>query len=210
MLAVAQLYAADIPDLPRPDGTDLLQVLWCPFDHPDDYLPRTALRWRAAADVTDPLGTAPQPAVIGNDDYLPAPCVLHPETVTEYPAPHELPEELRDRILAWEEQHGLVYQYELGVAPGWKVGGYGPWSFSDPFPMRCDECQAPARPLLTIDSGEWDGGTGSWRPVEDTDLDAPPYPGPANPTMITIGRGYSLQIYTCTASPAHQHLQNMQ
>jgi hypothetical protein len=154
LLAVAQLYAADIPDLPRPDGTDLLQVLWCPFDH-EDYLPRTALRWRAATDIDAALDAAPQPAVIGSHDYLPEPCMLHPETVTEYPAPHELPAELAEGIMSWEQDHHLVYQFDLGVAPGCKVGGYGPWSFSDPFPMHCPACGAGVRPLLTIDSCEW-------------------------------------------------------
>ncbi|MGW1657056.1 hypothetical protein [Streptomyces atratus] len=57
MVPVAQLYAADVPDLPRPDGADLLQLLWCPFDHDEDYLPRTELRWRTAADV--PTRSAP-------------------------------------------------------------------------------------------------------------------------------------------------------
>nr|CAJ89509.1 hypothetical protein SAML0523 [Streptomyces ambofaciens ATCC 23877] len=37
MLPVAQLYVRDVPDLSPPEGKDLLQVLWCPFDH----LPRT-------------------------------------------------------------------------------------------------------------------------------------------------------------------------
>ncbi len=31
LVPVAQLYARDVPDLPFPEGTDLLQVLWCPF-----------------------------------------------------------------------------------------------------------------------------------------------------------------------------------
>ena len=34
LVAVAQLRAADIPDLRPPDGADLLQVLWCPADQP--------------------------------------------------------------------------------------------------------------------------------------------------------------------------------
>ncbi len=210
MLPVAQLYAVDIPALPRPDGADLLQVLWCAFDHDEDYLPRTVLRWRATAEVTEPLGVAPQPAVIGSKYYLPEPCVLHPETVTEYPAPHELPEELQQRIYAWEDGQAFAYQYDLGVAPGWKVGGHAPWSFSDPWPMECAECGADVRPLLTMEGSEWDGGSESWRPVEDHDVPHTPYPNPADPTMIEIGRGYNLQIYTCTSSYAHRHLQNMQ
>src|SRR5262245_40812923 len=33
LVPVLQLYAADVPDLPFPPGTDLLQLLWCPYDH---------------------------------------------------------------------------------------------------------------------------------------------------------------------------------
>lgn len=204
LIPVAQLYARDVPDLPRPAGADVLQVLWCPFDHVGDYLPRTELRWRTAADVTKPLAEPPQPPVVGNDDFLPEACVLHPEPVTEYPAPHELPEELADRIHAWEDGRDVLYQFDLGVAPGCKVGGHAPWSFSDPVPMSCAECGGELRPLLTIDGSEWDGGTGSWRPVEDADTDA------AHDTHLTIGRGYCLQLYVCATSYDHPHRQNMQ
>src|SRR5438067_6270593 len=34
MLPVVQLYVRDIPLLRPPRQADLLQVLWCPFDHP--------------------------------------------------------------------------------------------------------------------------------------------------------------------------------
>jgi hypothetical protein len=211
MVPVAQLYASDIPALPRPPGTDLLQVLWCAFDHDPGYLPQTALRWRTAADVTDSLAVAPQPAVIGNDDYLPEPCVLHPETVTEYPAPHELPEDLQEMIFAWEEDRPFTYQYDLAVAPGWKIGGHAPWSFSDPWPMQCTECGSEVRPLLTIEGSEWhDGGGGSWRPAEATGVPDSRSSSIARPTGIEIGRGYSMQLYVCTSSYVHSHLQNMQ
>ncbi|MEU6916813.1 hypothetical protein [Streptomyces olindensis] len=227
MVPVMQLYASDVPGLPCPDGTDLLQVLWCPFDHDPDYLPRTELRWRTAAEVVTPLAEAPRPSVIGNDDYLPEPCVLHPEPVTEYPAPHELPEELAERIEAWEEQNeeeaeegeeegagdgeaDVYYQYDLSVAPGSKVGGHAPWSFSDPFPMSCPECGSGVRPLLTIDGTEWDGGSGSWRPLEDADYTGHHTDGPACATHLNIGRGYCLQLYVCETSYDHPHLQNMQ
>ncbi len=224
LIPVAQLYAADVPSLPRPPGTDLLQVLWCPFDH-EDYVPAARLRWRASAEVTDPLRATPQPELIGTGDYLPEPCLLHPETVTEYPAPHELPEDLAERIELWEESQysdendeddeagdsGTVdYQYDLSVAPGCKLGGHAPWSFSDPFPMACPECGADVRPLLTLDGAEWDGGSGSWRPVEDAGYTGLHFLGPACSTQLTIGRSYNLQIYVCTASYDHPHVQNMQ
>ncbi|MFB6843739.1 hypothetical protein ACFCXS_02500 [Streptomyces sp. NPDC056373] len=219
LVPVAQLYAADVPGLPCPGGADLLQVLWCPFDHDPDCLPYTELRWRTAADVRNPLTAAPQPSVIGNAGYLPEPCVLHPEPVTEYPAPHELPEELAERIDAWEEKNEeeadegeaeVCYQYDLAVAPGSKAGGHAPWSFSDPFPMSCPECGAGVRPLLTLEGTEWDGGSGSWRPVEDAGYDGYHFLGPARDTQLDIGRSYSMQLYVCRASPDHRHVQNMQ
>lgn len=209
MVPVAQLYARDVPGLPRPDGADLLQVLWCPFDHEDDgYVPSTVLRWRVAAEVTDPLADPPLPAAV-EEHYLPEPCVLHPEEVTEYPAPLSLPEDLAERLREWESREGVQYQHELSVAPGCKAGGHAPWSFSDPFPMSCPDCGADVEPLLTIDSCEWDGVT-SWRPVEDAAVPPTLFPTAGEPTMLTIGRGYNLQFYVCTAFPAHQHVANMQ
>ncbi|MFI9797188.1 hypothetical protein [Streptomyces sp. NPDC052302] len=99
MLPVAQLYARDIPDLHPPQGADLLQLLWCPFDHP--IMPRTALFWRDAASVTDILTTPPEPPAMQFHDYLPKPCLLQPEQVTDYPDHLELSKELRDRLTDW-------------------------------------------------------------------------------------------------------------
>jgi hypothetical protein len=209
MVPVAQLYARDVPGLPGPDGADLVQVLWCPFDHEDDgYVPSTVVRWRVAAEVTEPLAAPPLPAAV-DDNYLPQPCVLHPETVVEYPAPHCLPEELAGQVHEWEEREEQQYQYDLSVAPGCKVGGHAPWSFSDPFPMSCPDCGADVEPLLTIASSEWDGNM-SWQPVEDAEADHPPFPAPHEPTMLMIGRGYNLQLYTCVDFPKHHHVANMQ
>jgi hypothetical protein len=209
VVPVVQLYARDVPGLPRPEGTDLLQVLWCPFDHEDDgYLPSTVLRWRVAAEVADPVTGPPRP-VGAEEHYLPHPCVLHPEEVVEYPARLSLPRELVERVAAVEEREDVRYQYDLSVAPGCKVGGHPSWSFSDPFPMSCPDCGADVEPLLTIDTYEWDGVT-SWRPVEDTDTEDTDTEDDGAPTTLEIGRGYGLQFYTCTVSPAHQHVTNMQ
>lgn len=207
LLPIAQLYARDIPEavaFPAPPGADLLQLLWCPFDHAGRAgpTPRTELRWRTTADISEPLAPAPHPSAIGKDRYLPEPCVLHPEPVTEYPAPHELPEPLADRVEDWAESHGLGYQYDLAVAPGCKLGGHAPWSYTDPFPMACAECGAPVRPLLTIDGYECDGGTRSWWPGEATES--------ARPTHLNIGRDHALQLYVCTTSYDHPHQRNIQ
>ncbi|HEY3505623.1 MAG TPA: hypothetical protein VGN37_22910 [Actinocatenispora sp.] len=204
LLPVAQFHARDLPDLFCPDDTDLLQVLWCPLNHPDEELPAVRLRWRRAATVTDALTSPPEPRLV-MDDYLPNPCVLHPEQVTEYP-PHEaLPADLADRVEAWDDGRNL-YQFDLSVAPGWKVGGWpAPWTFRDPFPTDCP-CGSPAEALLTIDSYEWDGGNRSWRPVEDEH--APPRS--SEPTGVCIARGYTLQVYRCRRDHTHPPVSMMQ
>ncbi|MFI8423686.1 hypothetical protein [Streptomyces sp. NPDC085479] len=221
LLPVAQLCLRDVPGLTGAQGADLLQVLWCPLHHDGEALPAARLVWRNAASVGKLLTDPPEPADVEHYGHsVPEPCVLHPEVVTEYPAPHELPEELADRLHDWGEEQkenledgpgGAYYQYELSVAPGWKIGGWGPWSFRDPSPMYCPSCETEYRPLLTVSSGEWDGGSGSWIPLEDR---VPPertgLRSPFDPPMVQIGRGYNMQIYICPTSFEHPHLEVMQ
>ncbi|MFC9691496.1 hypothetical protein ACFTSF_23285 [Kribbella sp. NPDC056951] len=203
LLPVAQLYLHDVPGLTGPDGADVLQVLWCPLDH-DDYAPAVRLVWRNSSEVGSVLAEPPVPLDV-QDGYVPEPCVVHPEVVTEYPAPLELPEELADRLDAWS--HGSSdYFTAHSIAPGWKVGGWGPWNINDPRPMNCVVCGAGYRPFLTIASGEWYGSHRSWIPIEDRDQ-----PGPvglrdsANPPMVEIGSDDNLQVYSCPTSFDHPH-----
>ncbi|MGW2780389.1 hypothetical protein ACWC3X_03925 [Streptomyces populi] len=99
MLPVVQLYVRDAPLLRPPGQADLLQVLWCPCEHPPDNKPPTVLFWRSSAEVADLLATPPEPSVTEYDDsYLPKPCVLAPERITEYPNPLDLSEELRQQL----------------------------------------------------------------------------------------------------------------
>ncbi|GAA3250370.1 hypothetical protein [Streptomyces lavendulae] len=127
---MAQLYVRDVPSL-RPHaraGADLLQVLWCPFDHPPEgIMPQTALFWRSAASVTEVLTTPPETAVVEWEEYVPEPCLLSPEQVTEYPDSMELGEELPESF----------YRNELSVAPGWKAGGWASWGYTAPVPRFC-------------------------------------------------------------------------
>lgn len=54
LVPVAQLYARDVPDLPFPEGTDLLQVLWCPYELvpvPCVLHPEQVLEYPAAHDL---------------------------------------------------------------------------------------------------------------------------------------------------------------
>ncbi|MEV5315787.1 hypothetical protein [Streptomyces sp. NPDC052610] len=179
MLPVAQLYVRDVPDLHAPAGADLLQVLWCPFDHP--IMPRTALFWRSAATVTDILTTPPEPPAVQFDGYLPEPCLLKPEQITEYPNPMELSKELREPLGDWNTWQAAdadvdssyaphpesFYRDNLSVAPGWKVGGWASWGPTDPNPQFCLTCESKMVPLLTIATFEWDDSKRSWIPDEN-------------------------------------------
>ncbi|MEU5155553.1 hypothetical protein [Glycomyces sp. NPDC021274] len=201
LIPLAQLYYRDVPGLPWADRFDLLQILWCPRDHPDadtPYNPVFQLRWRSGEDVKERLVDPPRP-VVGNGDYLPNPCVLHPEVVTEYPVFRELPEPLQEAIDGWEEQidEESTYILDLSVAPGWKaVGQGGNWAIIDPYPIVC-ECGERQLPLFTADSGESGGDSRSWNAVEDTDGRY------TNPVEVIIGRAYILQLYYCPVSEQH-------
>ncbi|MBI5231020.1 MAG: hypothetical protein HY876_02520 [Coriobacteriales bacterium] len=206
LVAVAQLYRRDILDFAGPPDADLLQVLWRPLDHPEEgYNPRVQLRWRRSTDVTERYDTPPEPPVV-NEDYLPSPCVVHPEQVIEYPYIGLLPDELSARITAWEHDHddsAVNYQYDLSLAPGWKVGGFADWSLTDPVPMSCAVCGADMTLLFTAASDEG-SPTDSWRAVDGPDEALTGAPD------VQIGRGYSLYVFRCLASFAHPPATAMQ
>ncbi|MFD7451821.1 hypothetical protein [Kitasatospora sp. NPDC059827] len=212
MLPVAQLYARDVPLLPCPEDADVMQVLWCPLEHDPQWAPAPKVLWRSSALVGELLTELPLPAEVAeHGGYLPEPCVLHPEVVTEYPAPLELEDGLAERIEDWcedwcereltgtdplyrnAEEYRAYYQFELAVAPGWKVGGWAPCASMDPYTAYCEECRAVMRPLLTIDPDVVGGG--SWAPVEDRRLDFD--------LGIAIGRSNVLQLYRCPVSLEH-------
>ncbi|MBD0674223.1 hypothetical protein [Streptomyces sp. CBMA156] len=216
-----------------PDDCDLLQVFWCPYDAhgPGRYGMLLDLRWRRSRDVTEVLASPPRPEVVGFDGYVPEPCVLHPEQVTTYPFAGLLPEELCARIHAWddaldealeaaaeecgtdgedradgtdgEEDADPRYQYDLSIPPGWRVGGFASWHTTDPGPMDCRTCATPMHLLLTVDSSEWDGGTGSWRPLEARD-------DSSTPTEVTVGRWGELNVFACPDDPRHPHRWSIQ
>ena len=216
MVAVAQLHAADVADLRCPAGTDLLQVLWCPNQHRDeDYAgPPVQLRWRSASGVTDVLPDPPPPTAAVEEDYLPRPCVLHPEQVVEYPWWQELPAELGQRIRQWDDgrQLGEETYFSVSQAPGWKAGGYASWELADLRPMDCPTCRRRMDLLLTISSSE--SGGASWLPVEESHLQPsmadPVWRAVTEPTGITVGRQGSLRIFACFECPATPYQLDLQ
>ncbi|MEU3923512.1 hypothetical protein [Streptomyces sp. NPDC029004] len=224
-LPVAQLYVRDAP-FPRPPDADLLQVLWCPFDHEEAAHPRTALFWRSSATVADVLDAPPEPPVVQSSYYLPEPCLFSPEQVTDYPNPLELSKELRDQLAdmsRWEtidparyntyaDDPGELYLNNLCHAPGWKTGGWTRWSPTDPVDRSCSECGTEAVPLLTIASSEWDSGSVTWIAEEERTTPAPHHLGApdGNFTLIDIAGGNDLQLHACPADPSHPHIELIQ
>ncbi|WLQ69241.1 hypothetical protein OG279_37885 (plasmid) [Streptomyces sp. NBC_01201] len=104
MLAVAQLYAHEIPDLVGPEDHDLLQVFWCPFEvHGTDRTIDVVLKWRRSTDVGAVLMPQPEPPVVGRKECVPNMCVVHPERVVEHEYLGLLEEELQEEIDEWEE-----------------------------------------------------------------------------------------------------------
>lgn len=105
------------------------------------------------------------------------------------------------------------YGSHLSVAPGWKVGGWPMWGYTDPAPQSCPACDTEMDPLLTIDTFEWDSSNRSWIPYEDQAAASSPdsrYRDLRQPTAVQIGSGYKQQIYICPAAPEHPHTELMQ
>ncbi|MGA5552849.1 hypothetical protein [Streptomyces lavendulocolor] len=226
MIPVAQLYARDVPLPAGPPGADLLQVLWCPCDHEEFAHPRTALFWRSSASVTDVLEAPPEPPVIQFDWYLPEPCLLAPEQITEHPSPLALSKELQQQLgdvnlwetagFAWDSTGAAdpqeFYFRNLCHAPGWKTGGWTRWGLTDPMPRPCPACGTETIPLLTIASSEWDSGGKSWMPEEERTNPTPLLLGrpPSNFTLLDIAGAYGLQLHVCPSSPEHPHIELVQ
>lgn len=212
MIGLLQLRAADAPDIAFPDGTDLMQLLWCPHNHPGvpgsprHSGPAPLLRWRRAADVGDVLAKVPGPSDDAHEHpYLPRPCTLSPERITEYPDLEDLPAALHGRVKTWSDsldaERGLSYERDLSTAPGWKTGGW-PSRDQDPHSLTC-ECGVDMVLLLTIASSEWGGR--SWRPLEDRHFPDQGIEGldVAEPTDVIVGRQGSLQLFWCPRDADH-------
>ncbi|MFF4250941.1 hypothetical protein ACFY1L_07025 [Streptomyces sp. NPDC001663] len=205
LMPVAQLYVRDVPGLSLPGDSDLLQVFWCPFNaHGEERNVAVHLYWRKASEVSQVLAEQPELEVVGRASYVPDPCVLHPERVTEHQWGDLLPYEIRaqlDEWEDWEDEDAVSYQFDLSIPPGWKVGGFAPWPVTGPQEVVC-LCGQPMELLLTIDSREWDRGTRSWVPVEDravADTEA------NTPTQVVVGRGGRLMVFVCPSDWSHPH-----
>jgi hypothetical protein len=226
LVTVLQLLSDDFPEMPFPPGVDLFQMLWCPREHGD--IPECREKpcpmswadprfyWRSRRQVARPRPDNPPPQE-AYYEYVPFPCRLLPERVTEFPSVYDLPEDVRQRISEWEDQnlgpdgmHACEYEAELSVAYGTKVGGYIHW-IQSPWEPGC-ECGRPMEHLLTIATVEWNGvGDLRWTPVEEQATFAS-FPGAWdqwheehkaiwdalwNPTGLNLGDAGQMQLFVC-------------
>ncbi|MFJ5775240.1 hypothetical protein [Streptomyces sp. NPDC093094] len=189
LIPVLQLFSRDVPGLPFPPGTDLLQLMWCPDDHaeppgqPRYWGPDAGIMFRSSAAAgTDRILEPPRPDE-AKDGYVPAPCVLDPLGAVDLPEEDELPEELAETALTWAEDHGADYARTLGCLPGWKAGGWPSWHLTDFVPLDC-ACGARMRLHLTLDSG---GDPG-----------------------LNVGRFGELRVFVCPSDITHPLRLNIQ
>ncbi|MFD0854393.1 hypothetical protein ACFQ07_19295, partial [Actinomadura adrarensis] len=227
LIPVAQLWVRDLPDLPHPPGKDLLQVLWTPDDSVDclygapqgdpvdEYF---RVFWRNSADVTELLPNPPLPdpetgvrddGILLEDLYLPVPCTLNPEQVTEYPPAWVLGKEFYDHVAERDEELGTSYLAVNTYADGYKVGGWPADSnIGGPYYgwFICD-CGTQMEALLTFASLEVEHTPASAPSSYLIEAEGPHGIGPGmpltEPTGVTVGDHTFLQVYYCPASWDH-------
>lgn len=106
MAPVMQVRRADVPGLPFPEGTDLLQILWCPYTHGTYCYPLPQVVWRDSLAIGE-VGPTPVPSAAGlPSGWYPAPCTVHPEQVTEYPR----------NDLSWDLRYALEDRFEWSTS----------------------------------------------------------------------------------------------
>jgi hypothetical protein len=219
MIVVAQLKAADFPEIAFPDGTDLVQILWCGGFHDQSMgAEPVQMFWRRAAGVGEVLAEQPTPAPdLYAQKLVPRSCVLDPERVAEHPWYEELPGEVLDRLRAWEpdpdyEWYPPLYD-EVATAPGFKVGGSMSWGTTDmPEELVCPTCNAASVLLLQLDTCEWNpriewdpDRVSRWQPLEERHLvpHTSEYEQACEPTGASIGRASHAGVFVCSATPQH-------
>ncbi|MEV4800474.1 hypothetical protein AB0K18_10710 [Nonomuraea sp. NPDC049421] len=120
--------------------------------------------------------------------------------VREYPI-EELPDELYEKI----EKSALIgadlYEDQLSVAPGTKVGGWIPW-VQAPETVTCRHGHEMEH-LLTIASWEHDPGAAPrWAPLEERHLLSSDFdPEQLGPSGLMIGDAGDAHLFVCLECP---------
>ncbi|RDI35113.1 hypothetical protein [Lentzea flaviverrucosa] len=158
-VGAVQLYRRDFPELPFPEGTDLLQVFLCTVVHAEVNGPGVLLHWRSSAEVGDLIGEVPVP-VVSDPEFSFQRRVFAPVRTIEYPAPDDLPAELAGTFSFLQEpgSHYSDYDEWPDVARGSKIGGWTAWYHTQWPEQECSECGAPWRQTLGLATEEQEPG----------------------------------------------------
>ncbi|MEV5378409.1 hypothetical protein AB0L26_20920 [Streptomyces nondiastaticus] len=197
MVAVAQLYARDLPELPFPPGRDVLQILWCPLIHEGDVsAARPELYWRSAHETAAAgagiLAEPPQPYEY-DEEFVPQPSTVSPTKAVEYPnwdMPPGLSQTLEERFEAFEERLGASY-WDVATTIQSKAGGYPGWTQPPSWPDCA--CGRRMEHLLSITATE--PGYGRWLPLDEHRADSrkPMVLTEADPAVFdAIGHGMDM------------------
>ncbi|MEW2493425.1 hypothetical protein AB0942_07720 [Streptomyces nodosus] len=182
MVPVVQVFKRDVPGPWWPADADLMHLLWCPNEHWDppagqaDISPVVELRWRRTADVDGSPVAPPSPPHHAEEGYLPEPCTVTGEALTDFPFREELPPELRPALTELVEKTGDGGDVITRVA-GWKLGGWPTWHLTQPMVFRCRMCDTEMTLLFTV-AGD-------------------------DETGVVVGRWGELRIFTCPADHRH-------
>ncbi len=218
LIPLAQLFAADFPEITFPAGKDIAQVMWRGlFDHDS-----IEVFWQDSADI---IGIQQPPAAelaeeFGDTITMSA-CILDPERISDLPWYEELPPNVREQLVQCRpepadtddlahngaRQYPPSLYYRLSAAPGFKIGGSMNWSTNDVPDLICPDCKASTALLLQLDTYEWPPGQpdSHWRPREDSQLvpGTPHYNLACEPTGLTIGRASHGGVFACSMNPEH-------
>jgi hypothetical protein len=209
LVPVLQVFERDVPQVPFPEGHDVLQVLWCPFSH-EQSEPLPLVIWRRGADLEHATAADGRVHPDAPAGQVPSPCTVTPELVVEYSA-----EALdRGQIMALDAAGlqalaGWDLWSDLLVAPGSKLGGHPSWVQGPEWPQCA--CGARMAHLATIASWEYDGVfSRRWIPVQEQplfDLQAEQgalfaqHPEIRQPHGMMLGDAGNYHLFTCTACP---------
>ncbi|NOU88215.1 hypothetical protein GC102_20935 [Paenibacillus sp. LMG 31460] len=192
-IPIFQILKTDFSEVDFPDENDVLNIFWCPKDHGEVLEPQFKAIWGKSARLN-------------NSNHI---ISLNPEAVIEYPSLEKLlsiNEPLGRSLMEWQSRKGeeneeeeAIYEYQLSVADGTKIGGYVNWVQSDETP-NC-ECNNEMEHLLTVSEAEFDGGTyGRWCPIELEDVWKLPYKERVNlqsPLGLSLGDMGKIYFFIC-------------
>ena len=147
LLPILQLRKEDCSVIGFPGNKNILQLLWCPRDHPDTYAPFCQIVWKKEEDMKDQVSRHPEPGYPEEYDYFPSPSPVLLREVWEYPHYWELPEDVRNLL---NEEQKDFYWKNMGPHEGIKIGGHVSWIQNPEVPVCA--CFNRMEYLLTVGS----------------------------------------------------------